>query len=67
MGDFGLSKQLDVEKYNCYVQKKEVALPNTQVPVSKRIRILVTYFSVPPSTKMDGNREPPRPHIFHSF
>ena len=25
VGDFGLSKQLDVEQYNCYVQKKEVS------------------------------------------
>ena len=24
IGDFGLSKQLDMEKYDCYVQKKEV-------------------------------------------
>ena len=24
VGDFGLSRQLDMEKYNCYVQKKEV-------------------------------------------
>ena len=26
VGDFGLSKQLDMEEYNCYVQKKEVRL-----------------------------------------
>ena len=26
IGDFGLSKQLDMEQYNCYVQEKEVNL-----------------------------------------
>ena len=33
VGDFGLSKQLDMEKYNCYMQKKEVTLPNPSAPI----------------------------------
>ena len=59
VGDFGLSKQVDMEKYNCYVQKKGVGLSNASKHSLILFQILILRLTVPPASEMDGDRESP--------
>ena len=54
-----------MEKYNCYVQKKEVTLSVTQSFILKCVNVLEIFVPVPTSAEMDGDRESRRPHLFH--
>ena len=59
VGDFGLSKQVDMEKYNCYVQKKRVGLSIASKHSLILLQILIFRLTVPPASEMDGDRESP--------
>ena len=44
VGDFGLSKQLDIEKYNCYVQKKEVTFTFSDVDLVTQLTLTLLWW-----------------------
>ena len=54
VGDFGLSRQLDMEKYNCYVQKKEVIGILSSILFNCWVSLII-FYAVPSAAEMDGN------------
>ena len=45
VGDFGLSKRLDMEKYNCYVQKEEVIFIFSDLHLDTRLTLTLLWYS----------------------